>query len=91
MRESSSSLWEVNALKISAFGTDLVGTSFWCHLHGTDFQYHFFSTLIFSTSSLLALISSTTFYADTDFQSIEFAGTEFWYHFFATLIFSTSS
>ena len=42
------SLWKVNALKISAsdtdmgeisaIGTDLVGTSFQCHSHGTDFQ-----------------------------------------------------
>jgi len=43
------SLWEVNALKISASGTDiarisatgtdLVGTDFQRRSHGTDFQY----------------------------------------------------
>ena len=47
--ENSHALRKVNALKISAndtdigeisaVGTDLVGTSFQCHSHGTDFQY----------------------------------------------------
>ena len=33
-------LWEVNALKISATGTDLVGTDFQClDFGGTDIQY----------------------------------------------------
>ena len=53
------SLWEVNALKISATGTnftwisangtDLVGTYFQCHLHDTGFQCVLLGALIFST------------------------------------------
>ncbi|KIM60851.1 hypothetical protein SCLCIDRAFT_123437 [Scleroderma citrinum Foug A] len=60
-------LWEVNTLEISASGTDLVGTYFQCHLHGTDFQCVLLGELIFST----------TFFCDTDFQYIEFTGTDY--------------
>ena len=61
-------LWEVNALKISAIGTDLVGTSFQCHPSGTDFQCVLFGALIFST-----------IFFDTDFQYPDMAGTDFQY------------
>jgi len=64
------SLWEVNALKISASGTDLVGTSFQCHLHGTDLQYPKFVGTDFQYVE----------FTSTDFQYIKFTGTDLQYH-----------
>ena len=56
-----------------------MGTSFQCHLHGTDFQCALFGALIFST----------TFFSDADFQYLNLAGTDFQYQVFLALIFST--
>ena len=74
--------WEVNALEISAIGTDvaristtgtdLVSTFFQCHLHDTDFQCTHFGALIFST----------TLFSDTDFQYLDLVGTDFQYYIF---------
>ena len=44
-------------LKISANGTDLVGTYFQCHLHDTGFQCVLLRALIFSVISMTLVFS----------------------------------
>ena len=87
---NSGSLWEVNALKISAndtdvaqisaIGTDLVGTSFQCRPSGTDFQCILFGALILSTTFFSTLISSTPTWLALIFSTLSFSGADFPYY-----------